>query len=477
MLKSALNVKINVKPVFIQLIHHEVYEGPCRFGKLETLTPESDHKRGMESFKEFTELLKENLDENSVLFDPVYYEWTDDFVVEEKLFGELDKDVLEVDLYVIGHNGLPQYPAVKIAERYRKPVSMVNTPKPIPLLNDVIAALDITAYLKARGLEAFSFLDFEDMNKQIKILQVRKALKNTRILAANYGDIIPVGTQSSIYDFEALNQKFGLDLRVISASRIMEGWDKLTREEIKKAEEWTEEFVKNASVCRMKKEDIQPSYEFYLAVKKELNRMWANAFIIPCFELCATKKLDDKRGVFCLAHSLLKDLGIPSACEYDFNALLSIIILTYISEKAVYMGNTIVHDKNRNIIWTFHDVASLKMMGLKGPDLEYEVTAFTESGWGATIRRNFNLDIGKTVTLLRFTPDAKKAVAVRGEIIEGDGHDLIGCNNRVFMKISDAKKFHKLEQTTGHHYSIVFGDYTEEISELGELIGFETAII
>ncbi|MCD6356830.1 MAG: hypothetical protein J7L66_06035, partial [Anaerolineaceae bacterium] len=407
----------------------------------------------------------------------VYYEWKDDFVVTEDLFTKLDEDNNSVDLFIIGHNGLPQYPSIKIGERYKKPIAMIDLPKPIPLLNDMIAAVDITAYLKIRNLEGYAFLDFEEANKKIKLLKVRKALANTRILAANYGDIVPIGVLSSIYDFEILHSRFGLDIRTISASRIFENWENLSKIEREEASQWTQQFAKNSTLCRMTEENIQPSYEFYLSVKKELKKMQANAFTIPCFELCASKKLDKNKAVFCLAHSLLKDEGIISACEYDFNALLSMLILSHLSGKAPIMGNTVVSDKNKNIIWTFHDVVSLKMEGYNKQDIDYEVTAFTENKWGATIRRDFNKDINKIVTLLRFTPDAQKAVAVKGEIIKGDGHDVIGCANRLFMKITNAKLFHKLEQTTGHHYSIVFGDYTADILELGEIIGFETTII
>ena len=40
-----VDVKVNIKPVFFQLIHHAAYEGPCRVGRKEDLTPEADRRR------------------------------------------------------------------------------------------------------------------------------------------------------------------------------------------------------------------------------------------------------------------------------------------------------------------------------------------------------------------------------------------------------------------------------------------------
>ena len=35
---KGMDVKLTVKPVFLAFIHEYVYEGPCRFNKLEDLT-------------------------------------------------------------------------------------------------------------------------------------------------------------------------------------------------------------------------------------------------------------------------------------------------------------------------------------------------------------------------------------------------------------------------------------------------------
>ena len=76
-----IDVKVNVKPVFAQLIHHAAYEGPCRTGRMEDLTPEADRLRGEAGFVRFTEELKDKMGPDAKLMDPAYLEWADDFVI------------------------------------------------------------------------------------------------------------------------------------------------------------------------------------------------------------------------------------------------------------------------------------------------------------------------------------------------------------------------------------------------------------
>lgn len=42
MIKKGIEIALNVRPIYIGLVHQYVFEGPCRFGKGEELTPEYD---------------------------------------------------------------------------------------------------------------------------------------------------------------------------------------------------------------------------------------------------------------------------------------------------------------------------------------------------------------------------------------------------------------------------------------------------
>ena len=459
-----IDVKVNVKPVFVQLVHASAYEGPCRVGRREDLTPEAEKQRGRDSFEGFVTSLRENLGSDARLMEPTYLEWHDDFVLPESEIAKLEPDVHDADLVFMAHSGLPQYPAIAIAHRYGKPVGMMGW----------VASVDIAAYLRSRGLEGYAFLDYEHLNHVLSLLQVRKAFRRTRFLVACEGNsMVPTGVVSSIWDLEGLKKRYGIEYTCISAADLICDMDNLTESELEQAEEWTTRLAENAEITHMSKEDMIPSVKFYLAVSKTLEKYESNAFVIPCFEICAKRVLEERRVTFCLTHTLLKDAGIPSACEADTNVLMAIALLMYIAKSSAYMGNSYLIDREEGILAVHHDVPGLKMKGLDEPDLPYEIRSFTVGGWGATIRYDFSRDVGAPVTLARFDPTGTRVLVARGEIAGGGGVDQVGCALRAHIKVRDiVDLFHK-EMDFGHHLAVVYGDYVQDVKELGKMMGFE----
>lgn len=477
-----IDVKVNVKPVFAQLIHSGSYEGPCRVGREEDLTPEADRERGRMGFDAFVQGLRENLSPDARLLEPVYMEWGDDFVLPQAELAKLEPDVRDADLILMAPSGLTQYPAIAIAHRYGKPIGRMGW----------VGSVDVAAYLRSRGLEGYAFLDsstfrtipgiasssqppkYEDLNRALSLFKVRKAFRRTRFLVATEGNAgVPTGVVSSIWDLEGLKKRYGVDCTYVSAMDIIYGMDELGEDEITQAEELTDRLIENAEEVHMSREDILRSVMFYLATKQALEKYESNAFVIPCFEICAKHISAERRIVFCLTHSLLKDEGIPSACEADTNVLMAIALLMYLSGKSAYMGNSYLVDREKDILAVHHDVPGLKMKGLDEPDLPYEIRNFTVGGWGATIRYDFSRDIGSPVTLARFDPTGTKVLVVKGEIAGCGGFDEVGCSLRVHIKVRDiVDLFHK-ELDFGHHLAMVYGDYVQEVKELGGMMDFE----
>jgi hypothetical protein len=457
------DVKVNVQPVFVQLIHSGSYEGPCRVGKQKDLAPETERQRGQERYEAYVQDLEENLGPDAQLLEPVYMEWGDDFVIPQAELAKLAPDVHAADLVLVAPSGLPQYPAITIAHRYRKPVGMMGW----------VASVDIAAYLRSRGLEGYAFLDDEHLNSVLSLLRVRKVFRRTRILVAAQGNAtVPTGVVSAIWDMEGLKRRYGVEYTCVPAMELIQGMDDLGEAEREQAEGLTDRLIENAEAVHMSKEDVLRSVEFYLAVRRTLDASECNAFVIPCFEICAKQVLEERRVTFCLTHSLLKDEGIPSACEADTNVLMAIALLMYLSGKSAYMGNSYLVDRDENILAVHHDVPGVKMKGFDQPDLPYEIRDFTVGGWGATIRYDFSRDIGAPVTLARFDPTGTRLLAVRGEIAGSAGVDQVGCALSAHIKVRDiVDLFHK-ELDFGHHLAVVYGDYVQDVKELGEIMGF-----
>ena len=198
-----------------------------------------------------------------------------------------------------------------------------------------------------------------------------------------------------------------------------------------------------------------------------------NAFSMPCYEICEEKIPAERKFVPCLAHSLLKDEGFPSVCEGDINMLPAMMLLMYTARKSAPMGNPFVVDKKENVYALHHDVPGLKMKGFDEPDLPYEIRNFTVEGWGATIRYNFSLDKGEAVTIATFNSTFTELLVVRGEIAGCSGFDKVGCILMAHVKVPDVVNFFHKAHNFNHHHAMVYGDYTQELTELGKMTGFK----
>jgi L-fucose isomerase-like protein len=459
-----MDTEVCVKPVYVNLVHGSAYEGPCRVGERESLTPEADVEKGARGVEEFAAGLRENLPEGARLLEPALLSWSDSFVLPEEELRRLEPDVHQADLVLVA-GGLHQYPAVRIAEEYRRPVGQIGW----------VTSVDIAANLRARGMEGYAFLDHAHLAEFVRLLGVRKAFRRMNVLVGSEGDTLPsVGVVSGITDLRGLRERYGVRHVTLTAARFLGEMDGLPPEAEEEVSRLTDTLIANARACHMSREDLEPSVRFFVATKRLLERHEANAFVIPCFEICATRVMEQRRVMFCLAHSLLKSLGVPSACEADFNVLMGIALLTFLARKGVHMGNTSAVKGEENVLAVHHDVPGLRMHGLDGPEDPYELRNFTVGGWGATVRYDFARDAGTPVTLARFDPTGRRVLVAEGELIGGGGFDRIGCSLEARVRLTDIRDFFEKQQDFGHHMAMVYGSYAEDVRRLGRIMGFET---
>jgi len=455
-IQKPIDTKVKVKPIFGILIHRNNEEGPCRFGSKEELDPKMDEIRGEKSFKRFCSDVKKNLSEKTEMLNPVSIKFKDNWIIKEEEFRKLESDSEKVDLYLVGGNGHLHFPGATIGERYKEPVALIG---------DTFCP----ANLRAENLESYGLLDYSELNHLISLLQIRKALKNTRILRVLDREISP-GIINTHIGLKYIKEKFGMDYKDVPIEELAEEIDKVDQ---KKVEEITDRLIEGAEKVHMERKYIIPSVSFYLGVKNLMREYSCNAFTTDCFEICPDGRVTSKiKAVPCLAHSLLKDEGIPSACEGDISALLTMVVLMCISKKSIYMGNLYL-SSTKNIMRFGHNVPGLKMKGFDKPDLPYEIRNFTVSGWGVTIHYDFSQDKGEKIIIARFNPLADKILVIKGEIEKCDGFGEIGCRLVALVKVRDSIDIFHKSCDFGRHFTMVYGDYIKEIKELGKIMNFE----
>jgi hypothetical protein len=501
------DIKLNVKSIFVDFSHNYVYEGPCRFGQGDSLTPEYDKMLNGEIYKGFLATVKANMPDFVNLLEPIRVtQYSDDWRMHEDDMQKMLKNNDEADLILWTSSGRDNQVIIEFARRSKKPIAFYN---------EVMFALSCDiASLKARNLEVYPFYDWDKSRKYLKALHIKKILQNTRALAIsrNSTDTSPVSAQDGFLSLEKVTDTFGT---FFSTQNMHEYIDQLTNreadtnptmpgrvqqnindEDMIEINRIADELIDGAVECDMDREYVVNSVKVYYLTKKLLAHSDCNAFTAPCPDMCSTRRLDQEKCTLCLTHSLLEEEGIPSACEADFSILLSKVILQNLAGKSTYMGNTawlrIVDGKLTapdfsavtdeefekikdipNLAVTLHSVANRKLKGYDKPLDEYALRSFAFSGWGATMRYDFSKDIDTPVTLLRINPSCDKIFVVSGKVKGQFGYTRQNCSTAILYQVNDVKDMFEKTFEFGSHMALVYGDYVEDLKLIGQVLGLE----
>ena len=98
--------RINLKPVMTNLIHTDVWEGPCRFS---VQTPSEEMVAAQKRFNEWAADIKTNrlgLDAEDVsILEPVHITFSEEFVLKPHQLNKLRKDSRETDVFFVAPHG------------------------------------------------------------------------------------------------------------------------------------------------------------------------------------------------------------------------------------------------------------------------------------------------------------------------------------------------------------------------------------
>jgi hypothetical protein len=149
------------------------------------------------------------------LLDPIYVERDDDLLTKEDLFEKLSEGMSETDLYIFKFGIARDDILVEFAQRFRKPVAMVP---------HICCSITISySALKARGLEVYAYLSWEECVNHMKVLSVRKVLANTRImLTTRLNSSVSFSSIDTFLSLEDVTQKFGTRFRCINFHELVD---------------------------------------------------------------------------------------------------------------------------------------------------------------------------------------------------------------------------------------------------------------
>jgi len=457
-----LDQQANVKPLFGVRIPRELHEGPCRPNDPSGWDKGAEKEKAMRAYQSWLTATESLLLPFANVLEAEYVEFTGDHMIDAPAWDRILAQDSDTDVYLINN--------------YRIPGLGYKTHKPILMVGNACSTLDVAAGLGSQGKEVYGALDMEQAIDYIKAIKVRKALAATKMLVVSDGEWdYEYNTVRSNLDKEIMRKKFGFDAMYLPIATMMETFEEVKKDKVfrKEADRITSQLIQGAEKNSMAEEAIKDSVFYYLCVKKLMQEHGCNAFSATCQEFCVSRLAMKHKVTPCLTHSLLKDEGYASGCEADLNVTFSIAMQIYLAERTPFMGNTLVHDRQKNLVSIHHDVPGLKMMGYEQADLPFRIVNFTERNWGATLRYDFSRDRGMPVTFCRMSPKLDKMVVVRGEMQDVDGLDQWGCTLKAIIQVSDALKYFQAAKQTGHHYSMVYGDYLRQLRTTAEVLHME----
>lgn len=510
MIRLGKSVKLQVKPIIVTLTHDYAFEGPCRGGSGAELEKEFDEKCNRDLVEGTKKTIEENLKDSVNLLETLHIDRNEEFLVTPAILEAISKDSDEVDVYLAAAWTRLGDLMIDFAQKVKKPIVLVPSP--------VCMQTIMSAGMRSRNLEVYSYRTWKETKDFFQVLRVKKILAETRVLCASrFGTTRSVSAMDSFVSLETVSEKLGTQFtfvnihELIDQARIVDpksnptipgrvGFNP-TDSDIAQINKQADSLMDEAEECDMKKEEVINSLRPYNTVLKMLEHYECNAFSIPCPEVCATRRLNDERYTFCLAHSLLNEMGISSSCEYDIPAALTMALLSGFADAPAYMGNTthdalpiaegtmglspffnkgltddcmkIIKSDPENTIFTWHAVPRRNMKGYDREMEPYAIRPFAASGFGATIRYDFNRDKGTPLTMARINPACSKLFVARGEIVGGVGYDDYSCSEGVLFKVSDGKDFYQKQLNFGNHVPLVYGDYFDQVCALGKNLGLE----
>ena len=311
------------------------------------------------------------------------------------------------------------------------------------LHNSLAASLEIASFLKQKGKKVeIIHGSSEYVAKRIKELRKIMEVKN-RLLSVKLGVIGKPSDWLIASDVDYLKVKETLGISLIDIEM-----DELVKE-IDQDHNFAHPKMNDIKNKGFDGKSIEGALKIYSGFKAIVNKYKFDGITVRCFDL-----LEIYKNSGCLGVSLLNDEGIIAGCEGDIPALISMVILHYLTDEPVFMANPSSIDINQNEIILAHCTLPLNM-----PDKFYLKTHF-ESGLGVGIKGDIREG---EATIFKLSGDGKNYFVSGGEIIENLNSENL-CRTQIRFRMNEGVKYF-LQNSLGNHHLICKGDYSKLVRE------------
>ncbi|MYC24259.1 MAG: hypothetical protein F4X62_22585 [Caldilineaceae bacterium SB0662_bin_25] len=366
--------------------------------------------------------------------------------------------------------------------------------KPTVMFNPTEAPLSPLAWLhnfvpvkgKSNVIPVLSS-DFADVGKKIGVLKAIHKMRQSKVLyqqshtpkqvessrrwfEEGWGGIHLFSDLTPLSDgfIKQAKERLGLEIKDIPPQRLIAAYQNA---DARAAEALAQSRITGATdVVEPTREDVVESCKLYLGIKQILAEEGAQG--ITEHGICMGS---GPYPLPCLAFSMLNDEGLAGICQLDLSSTITQLLIGYLADRPGFIGHIHI-DTGRNLIGMSHDFSATRLGGWESEEAE-EYAFRNHQGLYRSTCVNVQMEVGQTVTIAQYVPFDRMYVFTG--VIDSNVSPQRDCRTSVAIRVADVKRLlrncmkaeHPL--TPGGHRLLFYGDWVDEIEDLGQLLGFE----
>lgn len=260
-------------------------------------------------------------------------------------------------------------------------------------------------------------------------------------------------------DLDLIRRKLGVDIEEVPRKELTERYGGLSERESVEAVALAERLVAEADQGERPRPDhgeIVKATRLYVAMNAFVEERRADAATIVCNDFRAGSCRDFP--VPCVALTFLQDRGIPSACQGDIDALLTMILFKRATGWVSFMGGARAESDRLTVS---HCVLSRRMMG-PGAAEPYHLADYHGKRPSPTIHTD--LLSGQEVTVARLTRNLERLILTRGTVVDCRDEPR-RCRNTLEIEVGDVGKLMSAVRGIQYHLVVACGSHVDEMRE------------
>ena len=311
--------------------------------------------------------------------------------------------------------------------------------------NSLAASLEIMSYLNQQGRKgeilhgSVSYIS-ERINVLAKVSEARKSLngRNLGIIGEPSDWLI-----SSDADKKAVKEKLGINLLDINIQELVEETGKVDTfpQEVRAI---SKELEENASEAVRKY--AEGALKIYVALKNIVTKYNLSGLTLRCFDL-----LDSVGNTGCLALAMLNSEGIPSGCEGDVPALLTMTIGQALTGRCGFQANPSRIDPQTGELLLAHCTIPFNMI------LSRSFNTHFESGIGVAVHGE--MPIGDA-TIFKVSGDLGRSFCAEADLLSNQYENNL-CRTQINLRLKENPQEtcteYFLKNPVGNHHIVFSG--------------------